>query len=284
MIISASRRTDIPAYYAEWFMNRIRAGYLLVRNPFNNAQVKRVDLTPDMVDCIVFWTKDPEAMMPCLDELDAGGYSYYFQFTLTPYGIELEPRLRPKDDIMQTFRKLSNRLGKNRVVWRYDPVVLNDEWHIERHFTAFRNLCRELEGYTDMVVISFVDMYKRVRSPYIRAITQEEIAIVGESFAAIALSHGVEISACCEKTDLSVYGIGKASCIDISRVQRVSGRMINSAPHRSQREGCGCATAVDVGVYNTCLHGCVYCYATYSNVSAGRNFARHDPAGELLLG
>ena len=154
MILSASRRTDIPCFFGEWFMRRLGAGYALVRNPMNRAQISRVPLTPDVVDCIVFWTKDPERFLPHLDELDRLGYSYYFQFTLTPYGRDVERNLRPKPEIEETFLRLSRRIGAERTVWRCDPILLTDGFGVQRHKEEFLRLCERFEGHTDTVTLS----------------------------------------------------------------------------------------------------------------------------------
>ena len=283
MIISASRRTDIPAFYGEWFINRLKAGYLLVRNPFNPQQVRRVDLTSETLDGIVFWTKDPATLLPYLDEIDAMGFIYYFQFTLTSYGPDMEPHLRPKQEILRSFIDLSRRVGSSRVLWRYDPIVFNSEMDCDYHIRIFTHLCQQLSGYTDQVIISFVDLYRGIAKTGIREATAPEIANTAEALARIAKAQGIEIAACCETHDLSVYGISKASCIDQSRIASLGDSGMPGWQQRSLREGCGCAASVDVGAYNTCLHGCIYCYATRSLQSAARNHQRHDPLGEHLL-
>ena len=281
MIISASRRTDIPAYYTEWFINRLQAGYVLTRNPFNPAQIRRVELATESVDCFVFWTKDPAPMLVALDMLDALGYSYYFQFTLMPYGRDIEPNLRPKEDIVQTFVTLGKRLGRERLFWRYDPILLNDVILIDYHVRHFADMCEKISAYTNSVTISFVDMYRTIKTPLIREITANEIARISEAFAEIAGRYGLPIQACCEHTDLSPYGIRPASCIDRSTVENLCGRTIK--PDKNQRLRCRCVSSVDIGAYNTCKNGCVYCYANFSAAAVAANRKRHDPAGEIFL-
>ena len=190
MIVSASRRTDIPCHYMEWFMNRVRAGHALVRNPMNAAQVSRVPLTPDVVDGIVFWTKDAQNLLPHLDELEARGYHFYVQFTITPYEGPLEPGIRPKRAVMDTFEALSRRLGRDGVVWRYDPIVLNDELDAAWHRARFEAMCERLAPLTDQVTISFVDMYARVRSPLLRAAAREEMEALAGFIGETASRHG----------------------------------------------------------------------------------------------
>lgn len=284
MIISASRRTDIPCYYSKWFMNRIRAGYVLTRNPMNHAQLSKIPLSPQIVDCIVFWTKDALNMLPHLDELDRLCYTYYFQFTLTPYGHVLEQNLRPKKDILETFISLSRRIGRERVVWRYDPIVLNDELDISYHKAAFHRLAEKLSPFTDTVVISFADMYPKLKDAPLRPIAPDEIVELSGMIGKTAGEYGLRAAVCCEQDDLAKYGIGRSSCIDKERIEKILGCSLNLRKDKNQREGCGCAESIDIGAYNTCMNGCVYCYANNSLPAVRRRWEAHDPEGELLTG
>lgn len=160
MILSVSRRTDIPNYYSEWFYNRIKEEFLYVRNPMNPHQISKIDLSPDVVDCIVFWTKNPEPMINRLDELAA--YHYYFQFTLTGYGKEIECNVPHKRERMiPVFQELSKRIGKQKVIWRYDPIIFTKTYTPEYHLKAFEQIAMALRGYTEKCVISFVDVYAK---------------------------------------------------------------------------------------------------------------------------
>ncbi|MDD4124859.1 MAG: DUF1848 domain-containing protein [Eubacteriales bacterium] len=287
MIMSASRRTDIPALYAEWFMNRIREGYVLTRNPMNRAQLSRLTLSPDIVDCIVFWTKDAANMLPYLNELDRRGYKYYFQFTLTPYGKELEPGLREKAGIEDTFITLSERIGKSRLVWRYDPVILNEIHDIKYHKTQFWRMCNKLSSYTDTVTVSFVDMYskfKNIGADIIRPLADDEIFELAVFIGTTAKEFGLKAVACCEKYDLTPYGIGKSSCIDRERIEKLLGCPLDIGADKNQRPGCGCCESVDIGAYDTCTNGCVYCYANDGVIKSARRRAAHDPLSGLLTG
>jgi hypothetical protein len=242
-----------------------------------------VEITPDVVDCIVFWTKDASNLLPHLDELDDIGYKYYFQFTLTPYGDELEPGLRDKREIEDTFVALSERLGKNRVVWRYDPIVLNDTLDVLYQKTQFARMCEKLAKFIDTVTVSFVDMYAKLKTPLVREITAEETAELALFVGGTAREHGLRAVACCER-DLSRYGIGRASCIDKARIEEICGYPLKLSADKNQRKGCGCCKSVDIGAYNTCPAGCVYCYANDSSASARRRYVSHNPEGELLTG
>lgn len=288
MILSASRRTDIPSFYSEWFLNRLREGYVLTKNPMNPSQISRIILTPDNIDCIVFWTKDPFPMMDKLSTLDKLGYAYYFQFTLTPYGKEIEYNLREKSELITTFRQLSERIGNDRIIWRYDPIIINEFLTMEYHIKAFRELSRQICGYTRTCIISFVDIYakleKEVKEKVLRSISEEQMRQLASAFHIIGAEYGIEIRVCCEKVDLTAEGISQSSCIDASVIERISGRQLKAKADKNQRIGCGCVESVDIGVYNTCLHGCIYCYANHSKSSILSNHSRHNPKAEILLG
>jgi len=284
MILSASRRTDIPAYYSEWLVNRLHAGYVLTRNPMNHTQVSKVILNPDIIDCIVFWTKDPLNMLDKLDTIDKLGYRYYFQFTLTPYDKSVEKRLRDKEEIIKTFCQLSDRIGKGKVVWRYDPVILNGVFDFIFHKEQFTRLCSKLCRHTEQCIISFVDIYSKLRTDILREISMDERAELGRMISSTAKDFGITVKACCENSYLSEYGIEQASCIDKLLIERICGYSPDIKRDRNQRDSCRCFESIDIGAYNTCKNGCVYCYANYSLESVNKNYKRHNPEGELLIG
>ena len=287
MILSVSRRTDIPNHYADWFLNRIRAGELYVKNPVNAKQIRRVDLSPEAVDCIVFWTKNPSGIIDRLDELH--DYHYYFQFTLTGYGRDIEPGLPDKKKVLiPLFRKLADRIGKERVVWRYDPILLNDRHTAEYHEKAFSQIAESLSGYTERVVVSFLDMYAGIQKDMERfgvgEAPEEVIRNLAGRLAAIAGDHGLEIVSCAEEIDLESEGIRHGSCIDRELIERVTGKSLPVKKDRNQRPACGCAESVDVGAYDTCPNGCRYCYAVRSAARVRANRERYDEEGEMLCG
>lgn len=288
MIISASRRTDIPTYYSDWFFNRIKEGFVLVRNPMHNRQISRIKLTPDVVDGIVFWTKNP---IPMLDRLDAlKDYMYYFQFTITPYGKEIEPNLPTKpDEIMAAFKRLSDAIGPDRVVWRYDPILVSERYSLEYHIRAFRKIAQHLHGYTRKVTISFIDEdYRCVKSNIkelalldFPALTQMQLS---SSLAEIAHSYGLKIDTCAERIELQQFGIKHARCIDDRLFAHLLGCRLDVEKDKTQRLECGCVTSIDIGMYNTCRNGCRYCYANYSQNTVAGNFAKHNPLSPLISG
>ncbi|UCH13071.1 MAG: DUF1848 domain-containing protein [Bacteroidales bacterium] len=286
MIISASRRTDIPSLYGEWFINRINKGFLFVRNPFNPAVVYKIDLNPDIVDCIVFWTKNPNPFINKLQYLSQ--YRYYFHFTVTPYGNTLEKNLPDKKDIINTFRILSGRIGKERVVWRYDPIIYTDKINMDYHLMNFEYLIKELHRHTGKCIISFIHMYNKCRRNLegkgARELTDAEIPVISEKMARIANNYNIKIETCASKTDLSDHGINPGSCIDKQLIEKIISRNLNISKDKNQRKQCNCFESIDIGEYNTCVNNCLYCYANFNFETARQNFKRHDPESPFLTG
>ncbi|WP_124097998.1 DUF1848 domain-containing protein [Ruminococcus sp. Marseille-P6503] len=285
MIISASRRTDIPAFYSEWFFNRIKAGDVLVRNPMNTHQISRIKLTPDVVDCIVFWTKNPKPMLERLDELK--DYNYYFQFTLNSYAKDIEPSVPSKDkELIQTFKSLSDKIGKERVIWRYDPIIVNEKYTAEYHFKYFEKLAEILDGKFGKCVISFVDYYKKNATNFknnnISELSFESIRQIAKAFSEIAKRKNFTINTCAEEIDLSEFGIEHGKCIDDKLIEKLAGGWLSVSKDKNQRDECGCVESIDIGVYNTCLHECKYCYANYSKNTVLANFNKYDANSPLL--
>lgn len=289
MILSVSRRTDIPSYYSEWFMNRLREGFVYVRSPMNANQVSKVFLSLDVVDCIVFWSKNPKPLMDKLSEIDQLGYEYYFQFTVTPYDNSIERALPDKEEILSTFIELSNKIGKEKVVWRYDPIILNDEWTIDRHVAAFERMFSRLSDFTEECIISFVDPYRKTKKNMAnllgKEITKSQMLEIAERFSEIAKESGVSIKTCAEAIDLSNYGIDHASCIDRERIEKIIGCPLSEKLKKDgQRTHCQCVECIDIGAYNTCRNGCLYCYASFSEAVIAHNCQLHDPKSALLVG
>lgn len=287
MILSASRRTDIPAYYFEWFRNRVREGFVCVRNPMNLRQVSRIDIRPEYVDCIVFWTKNAAPALRYLDEL--ARYKYYFQYTVTGYGRDVEPNVPDKKKIiLPSFQELARRIGPKRMIWRYDPILFTERYTPEYHLRAFRQIAETLDGYTEKCVISFVDVYaknaKNIAALGKYDMADKELGAFAGELAGIAREHGMKTATCAEKTDLSGYGIEHSCCIDRQLIEEIIGAKLNVKKDRVQRAECGCAESMEIGSYNTCLHGCAYCYANYSRESVKKNCGSCDPHSPILCG
>lgn len=287
MIISASRRTDIPSYYSQWFFNRLKDGYAYVRNPMNPHRISEVSLSPDVVDGIVFWTKNPTPMLEHLDKLR--DYTYYFQFTLTPYGPDVEKNLPSKNEVMiPTFRKLSSLIGKERVVWRYDPILLNEKYSLQYHKDCFRVFCDKLANYTEKCTISFLDIYKNIQRSItplgIRPLALGEAEELAGYFSEVAYEYGIYIDTCAEEIALDKYGIKHAGCIDRYRLERIGNFKLNIQRDKNQRAVCGCVESIDLGAYNTCKNGCVYCYANFNQTLVNDCCGKHNPNSPLLYG
>lgn len=287
MILSASRRTDIPTYYSEWFFNRIKEGFVYVRNPMNIHQVSKISLSPDVVDGIVFWTKNPIPMMPYLNKLK--DYAYYFQFTLNSYGKDVEVNIPNKNDIIiPSFRELSNNIGADRIIWRYDPILLSKKYTIDYHVNYFSELAKRLSGYTNKCVISFVDLYRNAQSHLkdlnILPIGDREMYELAERLVEIANKNNLVVESCAEKINLEQFGIQHGHCIDCTLFEKILNCKINLSKDKSQRPECGCMESIDIGAYNTCRNGCKYCYANFSQSTVIKNTMKHNPHSPLLFG
>jgi len=283
MILSVSRRTDIPAFYFDWFLNRLKEGFLLVRNPFNPSQVSRLALAPPGLECIVFWTKNPQPMLARLCELEP--YPYYIQFTLHHYGLEIESRLPELESRLDTFRRLSELLGRERMVWRYSPIILGGPYTVEYHLDAFGRLASALSGYTDECKLSFLEFYSKIAGRMaslglVDGPVEEKYALA-QQLESLAREQSIAVSAC-GQPDLRPAGIALSSCIDGRRIQKVTGRPMSLRKDPNQRGVCNCVKSIDVGSYQTCLNGCVYCYANHSHSAACRKAARYQPLSPLL--
>lgn len=277
MIISASRRTDIPAFYADWFFNRLREGRALVRNPRNPRRVSEVALAPATVDGFVFWTKNAAPMLGRLGEL--AGYAYYFLFTVTPYGPDTEPGVPDKlGVVVPAFKALSAAIGPGRVIWRYDPILVNGRYTVACHLEAFGRLARELEGHTRKCVISFLDLTGRARSMGREEPGREAREALAQGLLATATARGMALETCAEPADYP--GLGRAHCVDAALLGEILGRPLAVAKDKGQRPLCGCVASVDIGENGTCRHGCRYCYAAHGRGAP----APHDPGSPLLAG
>jgi hypothetical protein len=278
-------RTDIPAYFSEWFFNRIKAGFVLTRNPYYHEQVTKYLLTPELVDCISFCTKNPAPMLDRLDEISK--FRQFWFVTITPYGKEIEPNVPNKIAVMESFKKLSDAVGVNAVGWRYDPIFITDKYSVDFHINAFEKMAENLSGYVDNCVISFIDLYQKTKRNFGEAkeVTKQERAEIGKVFAAIGEKYGIKIRTCCEGQDLARYGVDVSGCMTQPIIERAIGESLNVPKRKkSPREACNCLLGNDIGMYNTCPHGCVYCYANYNRRTVVENLKRHDPKSPFLIG
>ena len=285
MIINTGSRTDIPAYFSSWFYRRIEEGYVMVRNPYYPEQVTRYALNPAVVDALSFCTKNPGPMLNRLAELRAFGQFWYV--TITPYGKEIEPGVPDKEKVMDSFCRLAEIAGVRAVGWRYDPIFITEKYSLDFHLKAFRQMAGRLAGHTRRCVISFIDLYEKTRRnfPGVRSVTKEERRIIGREFAAVGREYGIRLYTCCEGDELEVYGIDPSGCMTKEVIEEAIGRRL-AVPKglKPAREGCRCLLGSDIGVYNSCPHGCLYCYANYDKKTVEANLRLHDSSSPFLIG
>lgn len=286
MIISASRRTDIPAFYGKWFINRLRAGEVLVRNPMNYNQISSIPLDPETVDCIVFWTKDPVNFIKYLDEIDKLGYRYYFQFTLNSYGKDIERDVNKKSNIINTFKKISKRIGPDRIIWRYDPIIFNKKYTLDYHLKWYSYIADQLRGYTKRCVISFLKEYKKIEGEMHSLEIQEPnwklIKDISKGLSQISSQNDIDIMTCDKDIDLNEYGVTKSPCIDKELIEKIIKTKIKVNKVNGQRKECGCIDNRDIGSYSSCGHFCSYCYANCSNKAVLENIKKYNPNSQIL--
>lgn len=288
MIISASRRTDIPAFYGQWLLNRLRQGQAMVRHPFNPGRVAQVCLAPERIDALVLWTKNPAPFMQRLGAIEDLGHQCLFQYTLTPYGTDLEPHVPPLAARIAAFQALADRIGPGRVLWRYDPILFTPVHSPAEHLRSFAALASQLHRHTRRCTVSLLALYAKCRRN-LRAIElvqprEADLIAFAAELAAIARHYGLALSACCDGLLTGRCGLEASRCIDPGWLAAELGRPVADSRDRSQRPGCGCAVSVDIGAYNTCPHGCRYCYANSSAVAVARQTAEHQGDSPLLTG
>lgn len=289
-IISVSRRTDIPAFYREWFRNRIAEGFAGYVNPFG-GQKYVISLKPEDVIAFVLWSKDFSGFLDSLDELDARGYNFYFNYTINGYGDIFEPKVPELDTVLDSCRELAERYSPRHINWRYDPVVISDVTPAEYHLTQFEYIAAALEGAVERCYFSFVQRYGKVirnfdalsdeqgivfRDPEV----EERIDIAGR-LAQIAAKYGIAMYTCCGDYLIS-DNIKKASCVDAELIAELFYAGDLTVGKRPLRKECGCYASTDIGAYDTCPNGCVYCYANVNKAVADRRYEEYDPASPFL--
>ncbi len=284
MIINSGNRTDVPAFFSDWFYRRIREGYVLVRNPYFRSQITRYTLSPDVVDCLAFCTKNPRPMLARLDELK--DYRQFWFVTITPYGRDVEPRVPSFSHVIESFKKLSRRFGPDAVHWRYDPIFLTDKYTMDFHFSAFEEMSRALEGFTHSCVISFIDLYEKTKRnfPGIREVSRDEQILLTRRIADIAASHGMGVNGCAEAPYLGRYGIDTKGCMTKEILEKALAVDLAPPAGQRKRDFCPCLLGIDIGEYDSCAHGCLYCYANQNKRAVDRNFPLHDPLSPLMIG
>lgn len=280
MIINVSGRTDIVAFYSDWFITRYREGYLDIRNPFFSKQVSRIYM--EDVDAIVFCTKNPKPLLQYIHEINK---PINIQVTITSYQKDIEPNVPNKKEVIEAMKSLSAIIGKENIDLRYDPILVNEKYTIEYHLRAFERLCNLLEGSCNRIIVSFVDDYKNVNKHrgLLRLIelSDEEKRLLAKGLAKSAHNHGFTIQTCFENIDLTNEGFSQDVCVGKELAKRLTGK---TSFRKWQARKCGCVEMVDIGAYNCCSHFCRYCYANYDEVKVNTNKRFHNPLSSLLIG
>jgi hypothetical protein len=285
MIINTGGRTDTVQYYTPWLLKRFEEGYVLSRNPLFKNSINRYELTPDKVDCVVFCSKNYEPILPRLHEI-TGRFNTYFFYTITAYGKDIEPGVPSIDESIGTLKELSSIVGRERLVWRYDPVLLTDRYTVKTHLETFSYMAERLSPYVSRCVFSFVEMYDKLQfnMPELLPIQEDEKILLLEGLGRIATENNLPIQICGSDEDHSKYGIGRSGCMTLEVLGRANGVEFKDLKHRGMRKGCHCIESRDIGWYDTCPNGCRYCYANSDPKRAAENYRLHDPDSPMLFG
>lgn len=284
MILNTGLRTDIPGFFSEWFYNRIEDGFVYVRNPYAKNQIYSYRLDPELIDCIIFCTKNPKPMFENLEKIDK--FNQYWHITITPYKKEIEPNVPPMNDVLESFKYLSKKLGKENVTLRYDPIFINEKYTLEKHIESFEYIINSLSGYTTEAIISFIDLYEKTKRnfPKAREVTKDERLKIGKEFAQIGKKNNITIKTCVEGTELDKFGIDSSGCMTKEVIERAINKNLNIPKQKARNGECYCLLNNDIGEYNTCDHGCLYCYANSNKRLVKRNLKLHDPKSPILIG
>lgn len=285
MILNTGARTDTVQYFSEWLLNRFKEGYVYTRNPLFPNKVVRYELSPDKIDVVLFCSKNYAPVLPRLHEI-TDKYRTYFYYTITAYGKDVEPGVPSVDESIKTLVALSEKVGKQRVAWRYDPVLLTDKYTVEVHERTFEYMAERLAPHIDRCIFSFVEMYKKLQTnmPEIIPLTENDKNDIARRLGGIAKKYGIHIQTCGTDGDYSAYGIHCSGCATLEILGNANGCEFASVKHNGMRNGCHCIESRDIGAYDTCLNGCKYCYANKSPKRAKNNYRLHDPSSPILLG
>ncbi len=285
MIINTGQRTDIPAFYAKWFMNRIKEGYVLVRNPYYPKLVTKFLLNNKVVDVIGFCTKNPRPMFQYLDELKDFGQFWYV--TITAFENDLEPNVPSIEQVINDFKFLSDKIGKNAIGFRYTPIIINEKYTLQKHIETFRYIAKSLQGYTSLAVFGFIDLYDKLKKnrPDLKDCSDEEKIKIALEFSKIAKENKMQLRLCSKEKWLNKYGIDVDGCMRIEDYQNaISSKLVMKDKMQARKGYCDCYLSNDIGAYNTCMHLCAYCYANSNKELVVRNYNLHDDDSPFLLG
>ncbi|WP_373819787.1 DUF1848 domain-containing protein [Glaesserella sp.] len=285
MIINTGGRTDTVHYYSDWLLKRFEEGYVLARNPMFPNKVSRYELTPDKVDCVVFCSKNYRPILKNLHQITRR-FNTYFHYTITAYEKDVEPSAPMIAKSIETLRQLSVQVGKQRIAWRYDPVLLTTKYTVDYHLQAFEQMAQAITPYVDRCIFSFVEMYKKltVNMPEIILLTEDDKQRLTQGFGETAQRYGLYLQTCATAGDFSAYGIHASGCMTLDVLGQANSVDFKHLKHNGSRQHCGCIETRDIGAYDSCPTGCKYCYANQSSDKAHEMYKWHDPNSPLLLG
>lgn len=285
MILNTGARTDTVQYFSHWLLKRFEEGFVYTRNPLFPNKVTRYELSPDKIDAVMFCSKNYAPILPRIREITSK-YRTYFHYTITAYGKDIEPGVPSIEDSVKTLAELSKIVGREKIAWRYDPVLLTQKYTIERHAQTFRWLCGKLAPYIDRCIFSFVEIYKKlqVNMPELIPFSENEMNILAEILGKTAKEFGIRIQTCGTNGDFSRFGIEKSGCATLEILGNANNCEFRNLKHKGLRTGCHCIESRDIGAYDTCLNGCKYCYANKNPQKAFENYKFHNPESPILLG
>ncbi|WP_294421535.1 DUF1848 domain-containing protein, partial [uncultured Senegalimassilia sp.] len=280
-----SARTDIVNYYSDWLFKRFEEGFAYSRNSLFPNSVRRYELTPDKVDCLIFGSKNYAPVLSRIHEI-ADAFPTYFGYTITAYGKDVEPGVPSIDESIETFLALSRIVGRQRMTWRYDPILLTADYTIERHLETFEYIADRLKGHFDRCIFSFVEMYKKHERnfPELVPLQEQDMQAIASGIGRIAQRRGFILQTCGPEEDYARYGINTSGCVTLDMLGRANGLSFRSLKHKGFRKGCHCMESRDLGTLNTCLNGCKYCYANKDPFTPRELYRLHDPDYPLLIG
>lgn len=283
MILNTGGRTDTVNYFSEWLLNRFAAGYAYSRNPFHPDVVNRIDLNPRTIDVVEFCSKNYRPILSRLHEITER-FNCHFHYTITAYDKDIEPNVPGIDESVETLRDLSAQVGKEKIIWRYDPVLLTGKYTIERHLATFDYMARRIAPYVSRCLFSFVVWYKKLHLPELQPISGRQKELIAKGLGEMAAKHHLYIQTCGTKESYEQYGIHHSGCMTRAVYEHSLGLHFKKVAERGNRPGCRCMESRGLGDYNTCLNGCRYCYANYDHEKARENYRLHDPESPLMIG
>ena len=285
MILNTGSRTDIVQYFSDWLLKRFEEGVVYRRNPLYPCKVTRYELSPDKIDVVLFCSKNYKPILPRLHEI-TDKYNTYFYYTITAYGTDIEPGVPSIDESITTLIELSKIVGKNKVAWRYDPILFTEKYGIKQHSKTFEYIARKVAPYIDRCIFSFVGMYKQLyyNMPEIIPMTENDKTNIVAVLGSVAKKYKIQIQTCATDVDYFIYGIKSSGCVTLDILGKANSIKFKKIKHKGMKKGCHCIVNRDIGAFETCQNGCRYCYANKHPEKSKENFKQHNPNANILIG